>query len=233
MTLVGIDLAWGERNPDGVCLVRGSRRAAAICETALVRGDDELLAWIAERTGGAPALLTVDAPLVIPNATGTRPVDRETHRRFHAQHAACHPANSAKCPRPLRLVRRLRARGWHVGWDLARHQRVVAEVYPHPAIVRLLGLERIIKYKRGPVAARRAEFARLQDGLRKLLATRFPALTPAPAIRKLLREPWSKPVEDRTDALVCAIIGYLHWQARGRHSEVMGDRQTGFILLPK
>ena len=39
--------------------------------------------------------------------------------------------------------------------------RWVAEVYPHPAMVRMFGLPRIIKYKKGSVAERRKEFSKI------------------------------------------------------------------------
>ena len=177
--------------------------------------------------------VTVDAPIVCPNRTGTRPVDRLTHRMFHREHAACHPANLIRCPRPPRVARLLQRKGFRVGWETLAGGRWVAEVYPHPAMVRLFGLPRIIKYKKGSVAERRKEFQRLQGLMRKLMKRRFPGLKLNQETRSLLRQKWSKPVEDRTDALFCALIGMWHWMHRGKRSEVIGDRKTGFILLPE
>ena len=177
--------------------------------------------------------VTVDAPIVCPNRTGTRPVDRLTHRMFHRQHAACHPANLMRCPRPPRVARLLQRKGFRVGWEIRVGGRWVAEVYPHPAMVRLFGLPRIIKYKKGSVAERRKEFQRLQGLMGKLMKRKFPGLTLNQETRNLLREKWSKPVEDRTDALFCALIGMWHWMHCGKRSEVIGDRKTGFILLPE
>jgi len=177
--------------------------------------------------------VTVDAPIVCPNRTGTRPVDRLTHRMFHREHAACHPANLMRCPRPPRVARLLQRKGFRVGWEIRVGGRWVAEVYPHPAMVRMFGLPRIIKYKKGSVAERRKEFQRLQGLMRKLMKRRFPGLKLNQETRSLLRQRWSKPVEDRTDALFCALIGMWHWMHRGKRSEVIGDRKTGFILLPE
>ena len=177
--------------------------------------------------------VTVDAPIVCPNRTGTRPVDRLTHRMFHRQHAACHPANLMRCPRPPRVARLWQIKGFRVGWETRVEGRWVAEVYPHPAMVRMFGLPRIIKYKKGSVAERRKEFQRLQGLMGKLMKRKFPGLTLNQETRNLLKEKWSKPVEDRTDALFCALIGMWHWMHRGKRSEVIGDRKTGFILLPE
>jgi predicted RNase H-like nuclease len=231
--IVGIDLAWGDRNRDGLCLLRATRRRAEIVAIDLTLGDRALADWLAEKIAvDSPALLTLDAPIIIRNRTGTRPVDRLTHRMFHREHAACHPANLGKCPRPVRIGRRLQRMGYTLGWDLAAADRLAAEVYPHPAMVRLFGLDRIVKYKKGPIANKRSEFARLQGLIRRALRDHFPQLAVDPATDALLTAAWTKPIEDQTDALFCALIGYHHWLHRGARSEVIGDTETGFILLP-
>jgi predicted RNase H-like nuclease len=123
--------------------------------------------------------------------------------------------------------------GFRVGWGVRQEKKTVAEVYPHPAMVRMFGLSRIVKYKKGCVAKRRKEFWRLQRLLRACLRRKFPQLKLNPETNTLLGERWSKPVEDRTDALFCALIGLWHWMHHGKKSQVIGDRQTGFILLPE
>lgn len=123
--------------------------------------------------------------------------------------------------------------GVPVGFDLRAGPRIAIEVYPHPALVRLLRLPRIVKYKRGPAAVRRSEFRRLQRLLRRLLAARFPFLDAGAETRALLAEPWSRRAEDLTDALVCALVGLWHLHHRGRRSQVIGELATGFLLLPE
>jgi len=234
MVVIGIDLAWGEKRSDGMCTLHASRCGAHVVDFAYPHGDDQLLGVLRSRLEGkAEALLAVDAPLVIPNRTGSRPVDRAMHALFHREHAGCHPANSERCPRPARLCTMLRRLGIQTGWDLTAGARLVAEVYPHPALVRFLNLPRIIKYKRGPVAARRGEFRRLQEGLRKALEAFFPMLELDEETRLLLQQSWSKQTEDLTDAFVCALIGLWHWMHHGTRSQVIGTRRSGFILLPE
>ena len=231
--LIGIDLAWGEKKHDGVCFLKWSGKKGRVIGLGYPQGDQELLQLIKEEGRGYKTIfMTVDAPLVCPNRTGARPVDRLTHQMFHREHAACHPANTSRCPRPTRVARYLAREGFALGWEVGWAKKTAAEVYPHPAMVRMFGLPRIIKYKRGRVAERRKEFARLQGLMGMLMKRRFPGLTLNQETRNLLREKWSKPVEDRTDALFCALIGLWHWMHRGRRSEVIGDRKTGFILLP-
>jgi len=232
--ILGVDLAWGERKPDGICIIDAGSRSSTIVEFAYRRGDAELFAcvkrYLPDKKG---TFLTIDAPIVCPNSSGTRPVDRLTHTLFHREHAACHPANSTKCPRPPRVLRKLRRLGFTAGWEVHPGERTVAEVYPHPAMVRLFRLPRIVKYKKGPVTHRRREFQRLQKLIGSSLSDLFPSLSLTASARSLLRGPWSKPVEDMTDALFCALIGLWHWQHRGERSEVIGDLRSGFILLPE
>ena len=232
MILAGLDLAWGERNPDGWCAFRYRRGRCQLLGTGLGWGDADLAGRLAgwEATGER-IFLAVDAPLVCPNVEGSRPVDRLTQTLFRKQEAACHPCNRRLCARPLRIMDELRGRGFEAGWGL-RARRMAAEVYPHPAQVRWFGLERTLKYKKGPVEGRRREFRRLQGYLWDFLEEHLPEVAGEDEMRVLLSEPWSKGVEDRTDAVVCAAIAWWHVHHKGRKSEVLGDRKTGFLLLP-
>jgi predicted RNase H-like nuclease len=234
MLIVGIDLAWGDKKSDGVCFIEARRASVRVMRFVYPRGDEELLACLRPAvTVSKRILLTIDGPIICPNKTGTRPVDRLTHTLFHREHAACHPANSTKCPRPPRILRKLKRLGLRASWDFTEGEKLVIEVYPHPAMVRLFKLPRIIKYKKGRVSQRRREFRRLQNLMRKLLSAQFPFLQLNNEAKTLLRQPWAKPVEDKADALFCALIGSWHWRYRGRRSEVIGNLRTGFILLPE
>lgn len=247
MNIVGLDLAWGERNGDGLCLLRAKeslssgRHQVEVAASAHVHGDVALFAWLEAHVGDVgkdmPALVCVDAPLVCPNATGARPVDREAQRRFARFHAGPHPANAARCVRPLRVAADLRERlGFALDWRLERSAspaRLALEVFPHPATVRWFGLERIVKYKRGPVATRRREFGRLQKCLRTWLTTKNPGLAETDTLAELLTARWTKPTEDRFDALLCALVGWQHWRTAGGGTEVLGDTATGFLVVPR
>jgi len=232
--IIGIDLAWGNKKSDGVCIIETNRVQATVKKFAYPHGDDELLACVqTELKHAKESFITIDAPIICPNKTGTRPVDRLTHTMFHREHAACHPANSTKCPRPIRILRKLKSLGCEAGWDIKPNTHVVAEVYPHPAMVRLFRLDRIIKYKKGRVAEKRIEFKRLQLLMKKSLREQFPFLSLNQETKTLIAESWSKAIEDKTDALFCAMIGLWHVMHQGRRSEVIGDNKTGFILLPE
>jgi predicted RNase H-like nuclease len=232
--VAGIDLAWGERRPDGICLLHGEAKRVVGLSHALTHGDDALLDHLhAHLAPGVRTLLCLDAPVVCPNLRGARPVDRLTHRIFHRVQAAAHPANRVLAARPLRVVRRLQRAGYDISTDWPATPRALVEVYPHPATVRWFGLDRTIKYKRGPVAARRRAFARLRNLLRRWLENCAPEIAQHHPTAALLRSRWTKDREDMTDALLCAMIGW-QWAVQGRRSlEILGDRRSGFIVVPR
>jgi len=235
-TLIGLDLAWGERNPSAaVRLERGGDGVLAVAEHLALRGDDELLAWLDERAPAGPALVAVDAPLIAPNPAGTaRRCDRLVTRRFGRFHAGAYPANRERCQRPLRLAAALVERGWTLDPWKGRTGtwRCALEVFPHAAATLLFGLERIIKYKKGPLAERRLGLARLQE----LLHERLPQVEPP--LRPFAREEVAhlrgralKHLEDRLDALLCAAVA-ARWLERPWSCEVVGDTAGGYILVP-
>lgn len=245
MLLIGIDLAWGEHKSDGLCFLRYRRgtKEAWVDGYAYPQGDDAAFETIAEIMPQAgPTLLLIDAPIVCPNLSGCRPVDRLISRLFYREHAGCHSANLAKCSRPARLLARLVSLGFSAGWDLSAGRlggreplRLATEVYPHPAMVRLLCLPRIVKYKKGRVAQRSVEFKRLQDLLGVLLAREFPFLSLDDATRVLLTATWSKPVEDQLDAFFCALIGlWLAYALQGSSQRNLGrSRDRIHPLAPR
>jgi len=226
-SIVGIDLAWGEKQQDGLCLIRATRESSSVVRTALTSRDDELLAWLAKYAPASEcSLLTIDAPLIVTNKSGCRPVEKQISSEFGKYHAFCHSSNLAKtsCARPLRVTRMLRENGYAVDFDLKNAARIATEVYPHPAMILLFELELIIKYKKGLVEAKRQEFKRLQSLMRTCLDTHFPELDCSPQIQTLLDAPWKKEIEDQTDAFFCALLGHL--------CRVVGTLEEGFILLP-
>lgn len=249
MLIAGVDLAWGERNRDGLCLLRLHQRVPEKAEILLhahTSGDDPLLHTLLSHLAqpDESVLVALDAPVVCRNATGRRPADAAVSAAFRQAHAGCYPVNLNLAQRPLRLARRLSDEaGFHLGphpnfappWP-AKGWRLAIEVFPHPALVRFLGLGQILQYKRKagrPTSHATAEFRRLQTGLQDLTTARFPGLALKPQTFELLNSPWSKAVEDQVDALVCALIGLWHLRHSGTQSEVFGDQQNGFVIVPQ
>ncbi|NBQ57080.1 MAG: DUF429 domain-containing protein [Opitutaceae bacterium] len=100
MLLIGLDLAWGEKNSDGVCLIRYARRRAHVLGYAYPHGDVSLIAALGSHLQpDEPAFAAIDAPIVCPNPTGARPVDRLTPiRSFTANTLPATPPTSRNAP---------------------------------------------------------------------------------------------------------------------------------------
>jgi predicted RNase H-like nuclease len=234
---VGIDLAWGTRNPSGLTMLEWREDGLAEVEpTQLVYTDEEICRVIAEQDAGNTLVIAVDAPLVVPNLTGERPVEGEMRRRFARCHAACHPANRRLLGEPPRGERLCAMLAERFNVQLApappvrQACRVAFEVYPHAAMVRLFHLPRILEYKARSgrdMAYRRGQMQRYVGLLKQL---------PVP---KLYLPDWLSEVpetpaglkrfEDRLDALFCAWLAARAWWYGG---EVLGEAHTGTIWLP-
>jgi pyridoxamine 5'-phosphate oxidase len=178
----------------------------------------------------------IDAPIVIPNATGMRVADRLAHSLYGRYHAGAYPASRARrfWKRTTRLSSSLAKLGFGHGdeWAPKSSGRFQIEVHPHAASVQLFLLDRIVKYKKGRLAERVGELKRL----RGLLLERLPALVPRLALTELPEIPTSgrelKAVEDQLDALLAAYIA-AHWWYWGRErNEVLGNSRLGYIIVP-
>lgn len=240
---IGIDLAWSGRNPSGLALLDLEHASGRLrfVEACCLQTDEEIIAWIEERRRRT-TVLAIDAPLIAPNPAGTgRPCDRKITSVFGRYHAGTYPANAPKCARPIGLRRKLQRLGFNPDPRLVprRAGRRQIEVYPHPAQVVLFGLERILKYKKGKLAARRRGLRRLTEHIRADLRRQRPRLVSNARLRRLLapdsilRGNALKAWEDKLDALFCGYLAAYYWWWGPRRCRVFGDVRRGYIVTPK
>ena len=241
MRFVGVDLAWGGRNPSGLAALDPEGRVAA---EGWATTDGEVAAFLAahDRDG---AVVALDAPLVVANPAGTRRAcEAELQRRYGGVGAGPYPSNLGLLggrvramdlvrgsSRPYLTVPRDPRRG--TGWW-------AVEVFPHPAIVELGGLGRALRYKKGPPEARRAGLRTLALVLAGLAAADPPLRLDAGGLlaRELAaldgrRGRALKAVEDLADAHVCAYVALWWWWHGTAASLVAGDDATGAIVVPR
>ena len=89
MQFIGLDLGW-QSGPSGLCCLRIENDKLRL--TALNRIDrlEDVLDEVDRLVPSPePAMLGVDAPLIIPNETGMRVPDKLAHRYFGKFHAGC------------------------------------------------------------------------------------------------------------------------------------------------
>lgn len=238
MHYVGVDLAWGERNPTGLAVVDDEGRLLSV---TAVRSDDEIAEHLASYVE-QDCLVAIDAPIVVRNPTGNRPAEAELNKDFARFDAGAHPSNTGKPefrdqPRAARIAARL---GLDVNPRSGRSRRAI-EVYPHPATVVLFRLGRTLKYKDKSgrdLEQLRAELLVLL-GLLEGLATAEPALQVGGPVWRALRTAVDRAgrkselrvVEDQVDAVVCAYIA-LFADRRPELTTTYGDLETGYIVTP-
>lgn len=242
MKFIGIDLGWSS-GASGLCSLQWHNNQLEILNLDRQNSIPEILAWIDTWVSSTePAIIAVDAPTLIPNLTGMRLPDRLTHQHFGRYHAGCYPANLSRpyAQKTVEFGLSLEARGFEHAPTLEAQKlgRYQIEVFPHPATINLFQLERILKYKKGKLAERQLELLKLRQYLTKILPTLQPSLTLSSSelihnfeIPNTLAT--FKALEDKLDSLICAYIA-AHWWYWGLEKNlVLGDRTTGYIVIPK
>ena len=235
MYYVGVDLAWGERNPTGVAAVDPD---GVLRHAGAAGSDDDVLAQVAPFVDG-PCVVAFDAPLVVVNPSGNRPCEAALNRDFRRFDAGTHPANTglawfADGGRAARLASALQL-------DLdprSTSARKALEVYPHAASVALFGLAKTLKYKQKTgrdVAGLQSELLRLMDfieGLDDLTVTGSADwLALRTAVAHATRKSELRRAEDPVDAVLCAYIA-RYATARPDDVTIYGDPATGCIVTP-
>ena len=86
MLSIGLDLGW-QSGPSGVCCLAfqddGQDDGWTVQSLDRLATLEDVLRWLDEvAPGNAPAIIGVDAPLVIPSQTGMRSPDRLAHKYF-------------------------------------------------------------------------------------------------------------------------------------------------------
>jgi predicted RNase H-like nuclease len=254
--VLGIDAAWTEGNPSGIALVE---RTGAVWRLKLAasnlgdfaRGCDleaEAKAGVGHAVlcaehalgGRLPDLIAVDMPLSHRPIVGRRPSDIGVSRRFGAAKCATH---SPSAQRPGKVSGRFhedcRAKGYRLKTLTSpAHPWSLAEIYPHPALLRLMAVEERVKYKvakttiywRG--ASTEERLLTVRGELRKI-AQRLEEAISGVLDAVDLETPGSfsalKPAEDMIDAIVAAWVGTTILEG---DAEPFGDADSA-IWVPK
>jgi len=241
-TFIGIDLAWkSERNPSGVAVLLGDREDARLTALSTIYPERSVSEFVTANAT-VNTVVAIDAPLIIINETGQRGCETAVGKRYGSREASCHTTNLRLYPSAtsVALTAELVSHGFtHV--DPLNPQldgRIMAEVYPHAAMVALWNLPKTIKYKRGSVAENRMGLNTLRAHLSRLSKAE-PPLRRSTVLRELLTAELNQlrggkltDYEDQLDALFCAYLAYYFWYWRWERNEVFGDLESGYILNP-
>jgi predicted RNase H-like nuclease len=224
MIVLGYDAAWTPHHDSGIGIViedagkwRCVAASSSVRELEKRTGCTGLLTSVAAAAGAPPTIVSVDMPLASAPITARRKCDTEISRAFGACGCSVH---SPTPERPGPVSTNLMCDLLTAGFSLAVHgaspqHRQVIEVYPHIAVMRLLGEQYRFRYKVGrarqywPAATASERRARLRMNLGRILEALNERIHGIP----LCLPPDSsgpaalKRFEDALDGLVCAWIG--------------------------
>lgn len=239
MKFLGIDLGWSS-GASGLCCLELVESQLHIIALETRTDLDDIWQWLERHIDPQePGLVAVDAPTLIPNATGSRLCDRLAHKHFGRYHAGAYPANQNLpfAERTVGFGQALLQRGFRhaptiTPQEPGRHQ---IELFPHPATIHLFGLPQILKYKKGRLRDRKLALAQLHHHITAVLPTLTPNLNlplPLPTDYADLTGKQLKAIEDQLDSVLCAYVGAHWWWWGTAQNWVLGDEQTGYIVVP-
>lgn len=147
---IGIDLAWGEKNLSGFCVLVEDKNRLKILEVKLLKTIDEIIDEI-QKYSDYKLHVGIDAPIVVPNKTGNRDIEKNFNKDFSKYKISMLPANRkilTKYSQKIRseeLFLKLSDLGFKRDY---KSNKVIFEVYPHSTIAMLFNNHQILPYKR-------------------------------------------------------------------------------------
>lgn len=265
IAVLGIDAAWTSIEPSGVALAVGEgsewriRCVAPSYEAFIACASGHQLNWQSDSIDGSapdvnrllsaarsmagidPTLVAVDMPLSDAPISARRHADRAISQTFGKYGCSTHTPSASR-PGPLGsgLMTDLRAAGYPLisGKETASLKQGTIEVYPHPALLILLGRDYRVPYKvnksgkywKGASVAERIdcllkELFQIENGLRLAFGD-IPFSMPSSTDVRSLR--FLKRYEDALDAMVCAWVGRMFIEG---NATAYGD-DTSAIWVP-
>ena len=243
---VGIDLAWSPRNGTGLAIAAKEGARWIVREAVAGLGTNrEILEVLQKHAGETPAIVAIDAPLVVPFEKRGREGDRLITKLFGPYDAGVYPATRFYLgryggKRIWDLVEDLKGAGYRHDCRVEPEKptRQFFETYPHAATVALFNLKKTLKYKTRQgrtYETRWREFRKLESHLKGLGRAR-PAMA---GVGDLLAEDMEalrggklKAYEDRLDAILCAYIAAYYWTWGTRRNAIVGTLEGGYIVTP-
>lgn len=244
--IFGFDSAWTDspKAPGAICAVGFDHLGQVEFQEPRLVSFIKALEFIEEkRHDYAVSLVSIDQPTIVPNATGSRPVDKVAASLISYVGGGVQPANRSKVgmfcdDAPIwTFLSRLNATDDPLEARTASAGHFVIEVFPalalpalEPAFARRLGApkynpknRRKFRLEDWRVVSRVVRETARQLGVSGLVEW-------AEEMRALAHP--CKADQDKMDASICALVGLL-WRAGARNgSVVLGDRESGYMISP-
>jgi len=207
---IGIDLAWGEKNSSGFCLFKEESNTLTLLELKLLLSLDEIIDEI-QKLNFENISIGIDAPLIVPNESGNRKIEKEFISDFGKYKISMLPVNRTlltKYTKEIRsevLYKKLQTLGFQRNVNASKR---VFEVYPHSTIAVCFNNYKILPYKRKK--GRNTTFIKEQLQIYKsFLEPLFINSFFLDEDIDLLKGKSLKNYEDRLDAVTCAYTLFI------------------------
>ena len=262
--ILGIDAAWTAHEPSGIALIRSEDqvwRCLAVApsyDSFIGLADGHSIDWgqasfpgsvanttellrVSEQLAGCPVdVVSVDMPIATVSISARRNADKAVSREFGGRWCSAHtPSQTRPGAVGLALSTAFVQAGYPIATtDVHEPARCLLEVYPHPALLSLLGSDRRVPYKVSKahrylpgsqvsqrIAALLAEYATILGALEAVFGNTGLLLPAAGNVACLAH---LKKFEDVLDGLVCAWVGAEYLAGR---TVPLGD-QTAAIWCP-
>lgn len=240
MKLAGIDLAWNiDKNNSAMAIGELSEKELSISALfSNLKGTNQIISKFDDDIRG----VAIDAPLIIKNKSGQRQCERELSRAYGCKGAGCHSTNLGRFPGSMTVKFSSQLQGFkHRGNPY--EDKFQIEVYPHPAIIEMFGLNKRLLYKKGGVAVRREGQIALSNHIKSLKNSKFLKLNIEDSIQRQLKANYIlslngqslKNNEDALDSIICLYICALYIKDDSRHDHTFGIESVdnGYIYVPR
>lgn len=207
---IGIDLAWGDKNLSGFCVLVPYKKSLKIIDIKLLKSINDIVDEI-QKYKNDKVCIGLDAPLLVPNEDGNRECEKLFNKDFAKYKISMLPVNRTLLTkynsniRSEELFKRLKEDGFKRDYN---SDKVIFEVYPHSTIAMLFNNHQILPYKRKK--GRDVGFIREQiDIYKKYLAK---VVYPHKILKSdiaAFKGQGLKDFEDMLDAITCAYTIYF------------------------
>jgi predicted RNase H-like nuclease len=81
------------KNRSGIAIIDGNGKNGSLIVANTVLTDEEILDFVSKNVKDEPALIAIDAPLIVPNKKGRRLAEQLVGDLFRRYDAGAHPSN--------------------------------------------------------------------------------------------------------------------------------------------
>ncbi|WP_092752168.1 DUF429 domain-containing protein [Rhizobium aethiopicum] len=245
-SIIGFDSAWTDnpKAPGAICVIRLDGDGAHLHLAPQLASFAQALDIVeSERADAQKCLVALDQPTIVPNLTGSRPVDKVAGSLISWIGGGVQPASRSKIGMfddAAPIWRFKQALGAKEEPELARVASsglFLIEVFPALALAAIEATfcSRLAAPKYNPVNRRRfkiTDWRAVAEATRRFgMLNSLSHLEDWCSVAVSFETP-SKADQDRLDALICGLIG-LHWLVAPRDQSVMiGDLETGYMIAP-